>query len=509
MSIWNYHGTLVAAAAALAPFFLPFSAAAGEDPYLVLVDPGKGEEYVPAAEALAALHQGAVRRFEPSRLETAFGEIRRAQPRFVAFVIPPDRIDVDLSHEILSLATKIDDDPFVDFEYGFITGRDGRAARLYVERIAAAWKRRYGKKAAMFGSWEGLVGPQASPFTYFRAMGFEASSAYVRARDAEEKRRGDARRALAGLRGHDALLFFSHGYPDAMASCFRARDLRQWNVDLAPAILVNCACWNGAPGRWYAPGPGGPVDRGVVEAGESVALEILDRGVTGYVAGVDPWHGPLAMQVFTMITDDGMRLGEATKRMFDRLAIEFHPERIQFQQTLKHKRRFSGEGTNNRRYNGGGMIFYGDPALAPFARNARRPLRAELSLEDDGGARIRLEAKSLIAGDPGEDFMLPANRLLNYYSVKSANFMKELQMELYHVLPLPARHGDKPSFRVISALSNGQGIKTGKLQLLIEKTRRGDFLHLRVPLEVPYFPPGIWPRSIAAYGVTIVLEGGL
>jgi hypothetical protein len=50
-----------------------------------------------------------------------------------------------------------------------------------------------------------------------------------------------------------------------------------------------------------------------------------------------------------MIADDGLRLGEATKRMFDRLAIAFLPQRVHFKPTLANKARFSGEGTRSAR----------------------------------------------------------------------------------------------------------------------------------------------------------------
>ena len=51
-------------------------------------------------------------------------------------------------------------------------------------------------------------------------------------------------------------------------------------------------------------------------------------GRTRPVGGIDPWHGPLNNQVFQYVVDDGMRLGEATKMMADRLALAFAPERI-------------------------------------------------------------------------------------------------------------------------------------------------------------------------------------
>jgi hypothetical protein len=264
------------------------------DSYVVFVHAGEDDQYLPAAQAMAALHDAQIKRFDPSNLDPTLRQLRESPPRFVVFVMPPGKIDVDLCHEILAVSTQVDEDPFVDFEYGFITGRDGEAASRFVRRIAAGQRRRFGKRAAMFGSWEGTLGPPKAPLSAFRAMGFEANDYYVKTRDKEVKRRKETKEALDRLKGRDALLFFSHGYPDEMGSCFRADDLRKWKINLSPAILVNCACWNGAPGRWYAPGPTGPVDRGVVDPDASVALQILDSGgaprtLRVLTLGTGPW----------------------------------------------------------------------------------------------------------------------------------------------------------------------------------------------------------------------------
>lgn len=475
-------------------------------PYLVFVDSGEEEAFLPAAEALAVLHGGEVIPFTPSSLEGVLEVSRKKKPLFVAFVLPPWKIDVDLAHEILALACRVDEDPFVDFEYGFITGRDGPAARKFVERIAAARKRTFRRKAALFGTWEGQLPPQPGAMTFFEKAGFDAEVRYVMARDEEPLRKKASRGALEALQGRDALLFFSHGYPHEMAGCFTARDLREWKVDLSPAILVNCACWNGAPGRWFAPGPDGPVDRGVVSPEDSVALEILDRGVTGYVAGIDPWHGPLALKVFARIVADGMRLGEAAKRMLDRLALEFHPDPIRFQPTLEHEERFSGEGVNNRRHNGAGMVLYGDPAFAPFKDVAVRPAFALWETSEGGGIRIRMGTRALIRETPGADFLIPMNRLIDYYSVRSADFQKELAMEIYRVVAVPKGTEDVPPLRVASARSGKYDVKTGPPQQVRESTPRGDFLHVRVPLKVPVYSMQGWPQHIAAHGLTVILE---
>ncbi len=477
--------------------------------YLVFVEPGEKDAFLPAAQSLATFHGAEVVRFESSDLDQVLETVRRHQPDHVAFVLPPSNIDVDLSHDILELAVRVDDDPFVDFEYGFITGRDGAAASAFVSRILRAHDHDYGRRASMFGSWEGQMGPMRAPMTAFAAMGFEAKSYYVRVHDEEPKRIESARNAFQGMKGSDALLFFSHGYPDEMSFCFRAQDLRDWKVDLWPSILVNCACYNGAPGRWYAPGRGGPEDKGRVDPKVSVALQILDAGVPAYVAGVDPWHGLLANQVFDLIVGEGMRLGEATKRMFDRLALEFWPERIDFPPTAEHRLRFSGEGTNNRRHNGGGMILFGDPAFAPFERDDRRAY-SDLAVGKDGSLRVRMGTKPLVDGGPGEDFMIPMNVVLDYYSVKSAqNLMQQLGIELHRVVRFDADAAAVPALTVSKARCGKEDVRTKEPQCLFEERRDGRYLHVRLPLAEPWFPPGLWPGKISQHGLSVELEGRL
>ena len=490
--------TLCLAAALAAP------PAAGK--YAVLVDPGPGDAFLPAARALADFHQASLHRFDPAQLDDAFAELKKLRPEFVAFVLPPEKIDVDLAHAVLERSTRLDDDPFCDFEYGFVTGRDGPAALRFVEHIKQAWRRDYARKVTMFGSWEGFFAPPAQPLTAFKALKADAEARFVQTRDDEAGRRKTAREALANCKGKDLLLFFSHGYPDEMAGCFRAKDLRDWNVDLTSAVLVNCACYNGAPGRWFAPGPGGVADRGVVARDDSVCLAVLDSGVAGYFAGIDPWHGPLAMQVSGYVFDDGLRLGAAAKMMHDRLALDFLPGRIHFEPALRKPDRFAGEGVSNRRHNGAGMILYGDPAFAPFAKSASRLGFAELKTGDGQKCELRLGTRPLLDGSPGVDFMIPQNRLFDYYSIKSADFLKELALEVYRVLPLPPGVDRVPALRVKSARSGSKEVPTGPVQAVVEATPAGHRLHVRVPLAVRGADP-TWALAIAKDGVTVELAG--
>ena len=470
--------------------------------YLVLLSPGDERQFAPAAEALAEMHGGRVVEFDPARLDELLPPLRAAAPRFVVFVLPPEQIDIDLVHATLELATKVDEDLFVDFEYGFVTGRDGAAALRFVERMRAAWDREPGNRLGMMGTWEGAALPAAERQSAAAALGLDTTVRLILMSAGEEARRAATQKALGDLGGHDLLMFFSHGYPDQMVGCFRGRDLRAWNPQLGPAVLFNCACYNGAPGRWFEPGAGGMMERPGAGAGESVALALLDSGLVGYFAGVDPWHGPLNNKVFQYVADDGLSCGAAAKRMYDRLTLEFGGERIRFGPT--HERKFTGEGQENRRVQTAAMIFYGDPAFVPRAGRASKLISHELRTSDSGRREIAIRVKPQVAGAPAMlDFMLPQARWMDYHSVRSANVFKELGIELYYVVALPSDWADLEALEVASATSGAVKLNAGAPQTMIEMTPEGRTLHVRVPLGPMY--GGNQVLQLATQGADFVL----
>ncbi len=480
------------------------TAAADGAPYRVYVDRADDGLVRPAALALAKHRGGEVTDFVPEDLPGLLVELRKDPPRYAVFALAPEKIDVDLVHGLLATLAQVDPDPFVDVEHAFLTGRDAASALRFVERIVRADARERGARAGLFGSWEGGVVPDSRTMTSLAALGFDADVAFIRASDAEDARKRAARAALERLAGRDLLMFFSHGTPTEMSLCFSARDLRAWGVDLAGAVLVNCACWNGAPGRWYDPRPTGGVDRGLVGREDSVALALLDSNITAYFAGIDPWHGPLANQVTLLLADDGLTCGAAAKRMHDRLALAFHPAPIRYAPAATTKA--EGEGRANRLANGAGMIFYGDPAHAPFARRARHLLSAEATFPLTGPARIAIALEPLVRGAIGADFMLPQARLMDYYSVATADVVKELGLELYRVVDLPAGVRAPTALRVVRARSGARDLAMGAVQTVVEDTLDGQRLHVRVPFVARMFGDGTLSQ-LATEGALVELAG--
>lgn len=470
------------------------------DDYVVMLDSAAAAEFAPAARALCDFHAGKLIQFDSQALDSLADKLRDLRPRYVAFVVAPATIDVEFTHRLLELSTRVDEDPFCDFAFSFITGFDGPSAERFVRRAIDAWDRPAGRRAGIFGSWEGAALPPVVPATALKAIEFDCEQQFILAGAPPEQRRADAKIAYRKMQDLDALLFFSHGYPYEMSLCFSAADLRDWNAPLHAALLVNCACYNGAPGRWWMPGPQGFVEQPPVAPAESIALQILDCGGAAYIAGVDMWHGPLAQQVFYAVAEDGLSIGDAGKRMFDRLALAFAPEPLKY--PPPSSRGALQEGRENRRWNGAAMIIYGDPAFAPYAKGARRLMTATVDQIDP--PRITIALRPLIAGMPGGDFMLAQSRLMDYYSVRTSDVLKELHFELYQSLEWS--FGKNPrALRVLSAESDGQTIPVGQPQFVFEETPTGRRLHVRVPVEVSVFDQA-WLLRLTRAGASVTLE---
>lgn len=501
--------------------------------YLVLLERGADPEFRSAAERLASVHQAKVELFDAEDLDSLQSRLRMLAPIHAAFVVAPEKIDVQFVQDLIERLVSLDDDPFLDVRFAFITGRDGAAAERFVAAGEEARRRQPTGKALMFGSWEGPVLPPKRPLTSLAAMNFDAAAEFVLARDPEELRAARTKAVMLGTRSAggaggagsgseervsavagdtgpaadaDLLLLFSHGFPDRMEACFSGRDLREWGVKLAPGVVINCACWNGCPGRWWMPGSQGFVEQPAPERDVSIALAMLETGTAAYIAGVDPWHGPLANQATMHLIDGGLSLGDTWKALIDRLAIDFAPEPIRFGPVAE--RRFTGEGRDNRRRNAAGMIVYGDPAWAPFAATAPQRLRGAVEFVRDPtppksapdralsgvatpaqpsipSARIVLECDPLVRGEPGEDFMLAHSRLLDYHSVRSADVMHELSLEMMRVVDWPEPLPWPLHLRVTQATAGTNPIRIRAApQALLEQDGARRRLHLRVPLDI-------------------------
>jgi hypothetical protein len=114
--------------------------------YVVASAVSKEDPYFEAAEKLAAHRKGTVIPFDPANLESLHKELASLQPRYVAVVAKPDVIDTNFVRSLLMMSARLDDDPFCDFAFGYITGGSAAVAVRFVEGMIRAEKEGLPKK---------------------------------------------------------------------------------------------------------------------------------------------------------------------------------------------------------------------------------------------------------------------------------------------------------------------------------------------------------------------------
>lgn len=268
----------------------------------------EGSDFAAAAEALAARHRTDILTGSPDALDAVEAALQEAQPTQVALVVEPSDLDQNLAVAVMAMLTRLDDDPFVDAGWGFITGRDADAAMRLVAASDAepsddptiasygvASKQFVKRSMAMDAAW-----PHAAGSVPVRTM--------MSSGDADADR-DDAfvAQSMRELEDHDILLLASHGYPDGLVGGPKAADLA--GRDLSGKVALNIACYTGVTGRWFEPTAGTLAERTVAPE-DSFCLAMVDAGVAGYFAYASPRPaGPTMMGQALQIATDGRPLG--------------------------------------------------------------------------------------------------------------------------------------------------------------------------------------------------------
>ncbi|MFO1076293.1 MAG: hypothetical protein U1E73_01040 [Planctomycetota bacterium] len=309
--------------------------------YVVLAAFPAGDPYDAAAQLLAEHHRAAIVRFDPAQLDPVKAALVAAAPRNVALVMHPDQIDFAFARRFLQLATTIDDDPFVDFAFGYVTGATADEATALARRGTT----RKPKARPRHGQ---LAGGEGEP-------------------DAAK-----LARELEALKGRDTITFIGHGYPGEVVGGPRAADLAGLVFD--DAVVLNVACYTGVTHRWFEEDyQRGVLAVKVVPAADSFCLALLRTGVVGYTAYVCPRPaGPELDTDLAALERGGLSLGEARRRDYDKTVLGFlgfGEERMNLLSVAGgEKIEAGGDVVRTMMLEGAtGGVLFGDPACVPFA----------------------------------------------------------------------------------------------------------------------------------------------
>ncbi|MHC4600298.1 MAG: hypothetical protein ACYS47_14955, partial [Planctomycetota bacterium] len=138
--------TALAAGSAAAPLASAANKASGG--YVVLTNLPEKDPYYKAVRTLLAIHPGAkVVSFPKGDVASAAAALKKTAPRHVVVVLKPADLDMNFQGRLLTLCTGLDDDPFCDFAFGYVTGATAEEAAGFAANIRRAWKKPLPKRA--------------------------------------------------------------------------------------------------------------------------------------------------------------------------------------------------------------------------------------------------------------------------------------------------------------------------------------------------------------------------
>lgn len=299
--------------------------------------------YAPgAARMLARAHGADVVSFSAGDLSALAKVLRSRKPDYAALVMDPEEIDVSFQKKFLCAASSLDEDPYLDLSFGYITGRSPEAAETFVRNILGAPKAQVLTRAA---SVEGAP----TGFYVRESKGlFGQDVNLVLARNPVAQMR-----QKEVLEGKPLILLNAHGGPYGGGGGLGADHLK--GVSLSGAVLFNGACYNGVVSS------GGKYDREKL-----FALAVLDTGVSAYYAGLGSTNSALRAQAAYHAAVEGMALGDACRVVYDRLVTNLQGLRIEA--LLAMEREGVHDPVFSRYIDGTHAVLFGDPAARPFLK---------------------------------------------------------------------------------------------------------------------------------------------
>jgi len=257
-------------------------------------------------------------RLQADSPESILPSLRKLSPQHAILVLPPDDLDVNFAWRWLSVASRLDDDPFVDLYYGVITGATPDDALAFWKRIREAER----DPTAITPRLLDCLGPNQlnNDRVVVHRQLFWAGwlRGKIDARGMNNGLRGFADRDLGRLTGYGILHLGGHGYPDRIDQGLTAAQLAR--ARLSPSLAFNGACSTGVTSRAFEMANGRWVERTYAPE-QSFCLTMLKQPVVGYLAATHPDHGVPVYQEMEHWLTTGCTLGEVIKHTYDAVVV--------------------------------------------------------------------------------------------------------------------------------------------------------------------------------------------
>jgi len=340
----------------------------GESSYLILTDLDRRDPYYVAVNKLREHRSAQTVHFTPGKLSEALPQLESLKPRFVAIVVKPDVLDVNLIYEILEIGSGLDDDPFTDFAYGFITGANADDAVALVSNTIKAEKEwdKFPNRIFEFG-------PSNVPQIDDEAS-FDTSTSWKRTRVAHPPGSFPKSR-LAELSRSGVVRFWGHGHPKGVDGGLSYKDIQ--GLDLFPAVVFAGPCYSAVTVTSYETCQRcGRVRGESVEPTESLALAFVARGACGYFGALDKDRCVSAAQEMEFALSTGDSLGMVSKCTYDAVVMARRSRHLCFSRMKKGMFMESEDYRERQSRMAASRVLIGDPAFQPFVGEGVVPVDA-------------------------------------------------------------------------------------------------------------------------------------
>ena len=343
---------------------------------MILVQSGAGESYDKAAALVQTVHPKAtIDHFDPEKLDDLLPVLKKHSPRHVCVVLPRETVELEFVRRFFVMSTQLDDDPFADFAYGFVTAGDGAKTLEFARRIAGLWKRKTVNKVLAI---QGCVADTSDVSTWEVDKGVDETYLVVGGNDPRKKDH------LKLMEGKDLIRLTDHGYVWGMGEGFRTGDLTEARLDLGGAVIVSSICYSGVVSSLVELDKLGDPRRVPVNRDESFALAVIHSGAGAYFAGVDGMHGLYSTRMYHAVLLDGLTLGDAFKELQDRMVLEMAARKFSPARLTDMRNNVVDESLNCIA-NG---VLYGDPSFRLYP--ARRQRQVSKTPDKDAPARLHV-----------------------------------------------------------------------------------------------------------------------
>ena len=337
-------------------------------PYVILTHLAVTDAYFAAAQRLRKRHGGRTVRFETGRIAEALSQLRAIGPTFVAVVLRPETLDVNVAYDMLELSCRIDDDPFPDFVYGFITAANANEAVALVDSAVRAAKKRGGATRRLL-----LFGPSdvSQPDD---KTGLDWLPGWEGIRLAHKPGTFPAEH-LGHLCGRDIIRFWGHGAPDSVDGSLASAQLE--GLDIGPAVVFAGPCFSAVTHRsfhWECCEKA-PIKAESLSPSKSLALSFVAAGASACLGALHEDRCTSAAREMEYLLGTGEPVGFAVRHTYDTVVMAGEGEALQFPRLRAGAPPPEETPVGFQMNRAASRILIGDPALRPFPSAASEPVK--------------------------------------------------------------------------------------------------------------------------------------